>query len=178
MIIIPQIKKHRFNYFLLAPRRIFCLTSPLIKKLKNSTNHPMNNSLVSYKCKNIEEKKTIYKLLYALGFINQIHGSLQTVLNSIDREQDMGNMYPNVNISNKTVNNSWNYLPNNFSEFQSIGELMNHIITQLNTFSATIKLNDSHTAVVTKQGIKVGCQTFSHAAIKELYETSVKAQNS
>jgi len=37
-----------------------------------------------------------------------------------------------------------------------------------------IKLNDKLTATVTHANITVGCQTFTHAAIKELYEASVK----
>ena len=36
----------------------------------------------------------------------------------------------------------------------------------------TLKLNDSYDAVVTKRGIKVGCQTFSHDILKELYKLS------
>ena len=37
-----------------------------------------------------------------------------------------------------------------------------------------VKLNDNHTATVTHANITVGCQTFTHEAIKELYEASVK----
>lgn len=38
----------------------------------------------------------------------------------------------------------------------------------------TIKLNDAHSASVTRANITVGCQTFTHETIKELYEASVK----
>jgi hypothetical protein len=34
------------------------------------------------------------------------------------------------------------------------------------------KLNDSYTAVVTPESVKVGCQEFTHQAIKEVYEAT------
>ena len=35
-----------------------------------------------------------------------------------------------------------------------------------------VLLNNDYTAKVTKEGVKVGCQTFSHDAIIKLYEAS------
>lgn len=35
-----------------------------------------------------------------------------------------------------------------------------------------VKLNDSYTAVVTPESVKVGCQEFTHQAIKEVYEAT------
>jgi hypothetical protein len=38
-----------------------------------------------------------------------------------------------------------------------------------------VVLNDSHTAIVSKDSIKVGCQTFTHEAIERLYNASKEA---
>lgn len=45
-------------------------------------------------------------------------------------------------------------------------------------FTQTLKLNKDYSAVVTKQSIKVGCQTFDHSIIKQLYTLSQKALKS
>jgi hypothetical protein len=39
-----------------------------------------------------------------------------------------------------------------------------------------VVLNDSYTAIVSKDSVKVGCQTFSHEKIKELYEATQKVK--
>lgn len=43
-------------------------------------------------------------------------------------------------------------------------------------FKQDLKLSDSYTATVTKDNVKVGCQTFTHNTIKLLYQLSLKAQ--
>ena len=45
-------------------------------------------------------------------------------------------------------------------------------------FSKIIKLNDKHEAIVTKENIKVGCQSFTHVKLKELYLLSQEALKS
>ncbi len=61
-------------------------------------------------------------------------------------------------------------LPQDWDEFCKLIE-ENAILTKL-----SVKLNDDYTAEVTKKSVKVGCQTFSHAIVKKLYEASVKMQ--
>jgi hypothetical protein len=43
-------------------------------------------------------------------------------------------------------------------------------------FKQEVKLSDNYNAIVTKEGIKVGCTTFTHEVIKQLYETCLKSQ--
>jgi hypothetical protein len=40
-----------------------------------------------------------------------------------------------------------------------------------------VVLNNSHTAIVSKDSVKVGCQTFTHEAIERLYNASKEATN-
>ena len=42
----------------------------------------------------------------------------------------------------------------------------------------TLKLSDQYTAKITSEGVKVGCETFSHDKIEELYKLSKKARSS
>jgi len=44
-------------------------------------------------------------------------------------------------------------------------------------FREELDLNNKYTAIVTKDGVKVGCQIFSHSVIEQLYKLSKKAQN-
>jgi hypothetical protein len=45
-------------------------------------------------------------------------------------------------------------------------------------FNETLELNSEYKAEVTKENIKVGCQTFSHNKVAELYKLSQKALKS
>lgn len=45
-------------------------------------------------------------------------------------------------------------------------------------FKETLKLSNDFTATITKENVKVGCQTFTHNTIKLLYQLSLKAQKS
>jgi hypothetical protein len=45
-------------------------------------------------------------------------------------------------------------------------------------FQKTVKLNDEYVAYVTKENVKVRCQTFSHHAIAELYALTLQAKQS
>lgn len=44
-------------------------------------------------------------------------------------------------------------------------------------FKKDVVLNSLYTATVTKQEVKVGCQTFNHDVIKKLYEAILDSQN-
>lgn len=45
-------------------------------------------------------------------------------------------------------------------------------------FKQELKLNSSYTATVSKDNVKVGCQSFTHDVVKKLYQLSLKAQKS
>lgn len=45
-------------------------------------------------------------------------------------------------------------------------------------YQETLKLNDEYTAEITKEGVKVGCNYFSHKLIENLYKLSLKVQKS
>ena len=45
-------------------------------------------------------------------------------------------------------------------------------------FKQDLRLSSSYTATVSKENVKVGCQTFTHDIIKQLYQLSLKAQKS
>lgn len=43
-------------------------------------------------------------------------------------------------------------------------------------FKQEVRLSSTYTAIVTKEGIKVGCTTFTHEVIKQLYEVVIESQ--
>ena len=45
-------------------------------------------------------------------------------------------------------------------------------------FCEELFLNSDYTAIITKKGIKVGCQKFTHEQVSELYKISEQAQKS
>lgn len=45
-------------------------------------------------------------------------------------------------------------------------------------FKQELQLNSQYKAIVTKNDIKVGCQSFTHDVVKKLYQLSLKAQKS
>lgn len=53
-------------------------------------------------------------------------------------------------------------------EKYSLGQFMNKFMN----ISHTVRLNSEYLATVTKENVKVGCQTFSHEVIDKLYEAS------
>lgn len=136
----------------------------------------------TYKYKNREEKKMVYKLLYALGFNNNNHPNLDDVFKNIDQGGDnMISINPYINISHiysKQIFGSDDILSANKQEYPTIGEFIQAVIQETNEFHAKVKLNRDYTADVTKESIQVGCQDFTHEAIKTLYEKSVEAQKS
>ncbi len=142
----------------------------------------MKNQYITYLFKNIEEKKLVYKMLFSLGYSHLNGKSLEEIYKSIDEDNTNSGsgMHLSLSTKDKIIRGSYTHkhLAYEHLSFDSIGTLINHVIKELNTFSEDIVLNASYTATVKKEAVTVGCQTFSHEAVKKLYESSVRAQAS
>lgn len=51
---------------------------------------------------------------------------------------------------------------------ETVDEFLNHFFV-LSDKTVTVTLNENHTAVISQEGIQVGCQTFTFEAIEELH---------
>ena len=106
----------------------------------------------------------------------------------IDIYEDVVKFKVNSNYPNYHYDSNYNIITQNNNDdkndkyyFVSFSEFCNYIkgkgTKYKQLFKEEIKLNDSYTAIITKKGITVGCQSFSHEIIEKLYNTSKKALN-
>ncbi len=122
-----------------------------------------------------EEQQTIYRLLYALGYqydnIDNIEDAIADAKLNLQSEVSY---YPYVTVvlGQKKIS-GYNCLQDGYRNINSIGEFINYVIDN-SVPVIKVKLNDEYSAVVTRENITVGCQKFTHQAIKELYEASIK----
>lgn len=64
--------------------------------------------------------------------------------------------------------------PSEFVKFLSENAAKNNKV--IKPYEKLISLNEEYRANVTKANVKVGCQTFSHSVIADLYNASIEAQ--
>lgn len=91
-------------------------------------------------------------------------GSMAWQINRID----LSAYTYNVDQGNKEVS------PSEFIAFLCQHSTKNNTVVK--PYEKLVSLNEEYRANVTKANVKVGCQTFSHSVIADLYNASVEAQ--
>lgn len=120
------------------------------------------NPNLAYKSKNLSDKLDVFKKINDLGF-NCTGNHL------FDKDCTI-------------ITNDHNDRLNILDCFESVDHETAIFVTKEQFINAyknykqpiTIKLNDKYNAIITKENITVGCQTFTHEKIAELYTESVK----
>lgn len=95
-------------------------------------------------------------------------------------------VYPNYSIENGELkqckfdlkDKEENEYPVSIEQFKAFLKGKGNVEALKIPFKERITLSDQRDAVVTKEGISVGCEQFSHDVIKKLYQLSQKAQRS
>lgn len=116
-----------------------------------------------------ERHEKIIQCLYALGYKN----SDTCVISAVEYTKKYGFQYPwtIIDIDRKVFSgNTREYKEHTtitFDEFLSLKKDVN----------IEIKLNDEYTAIVSKDNVKVGCQTFPLSVITKLYNAVEKMKH-
>lgn len=66
--------------------------------------------------------------------------------------------------------------PKEFVIYKTLGEVTEALSKEISSASPILKLNSEYTAEVTKDVVKVGCQTFTHEKVLELAELVKKVR--
>jgi len=86
--------------------------------------------------------------------------------------------YPHLSFSDAKLINVQRIDDDDLSvTFEEFKQFMQGKGTYTPPFEEELQLNSNHTATVTKKGIRVGCQVFTHETIDTLYELSKKARS-
>lgn len=119
----------------------------------------MTNQTLQIEWKTKAQLEAIATYLYSLGYKHWDRLTLDKLIGRYFQEK-----YHWVVIRNdKTIEGNKNY----FDKFKTI--TLQELFDLEQPETITVKLNDSHSAIVSKDGIKVGCQSFTHDSIKELW---------
>lgn len=146
----------------------------------------MNIKRIYFKTGNDKEKETIFKLLASIGFKFGRYSKrdLISYLKSCGGIDSHGFAYvyvtkcdkSNIASAHQKIETGEYVIANSISDF--IDYVINNYLSSPETFLATVKLNDSYQATVTKENIIINGAIISHNAIKELYDASIQAQTS
>ncbi len=126
-----------------------------------------------------QEKLALWKCLEALGFRIGIYTDLNHFL-SVNSINHAIYPYTYINLNGKKISGydrNPTTVHHGCQEFNSISELINHIIEHLpQPTPIRISLDENHNAVVNKDSVNMGYSTYSHAKIKEIYEAVLKME--
>ncbi len=130
----------------------------------------MQTTQKSFYVKTPDDYKLLANFLYLLGFKM---GDETTAEGATKRYEVYVNYYYTVNFQDK----SFNGRPKSCFPHATFGEFVDYVMSELKVKPIEVKLNGSLTAVVSKDGIKVGCQTFTHEVITQLVKICEETKN-
>jgi hypothetical protein len=128
----------------------------------------------AYKMKNNAEQKVIVTALKTMGF--KILSADMEIAKYLKDNPATDNHYIWVQLTDSGwIINGCNFMGSR--KEVSLGEfLANAAESILKNRVIEVKLNSNYKAEVTKDSVVVGCQTFTHKAIKELYNATLEVQ--
>lgn len=124
---------------------------------------------LKFKCKNNIERVTLVLKLKDLGW-GTINVDWDSASENFDFEE-----YPYVNIDDETDETpniyliSKDYTADNGTPIKEVKKLKDILIKYEKRKEIKVTLNSQYIAIVKKDHVKVGCQTFSFEKVEELY---------
>jgi hypothetical protein len=115
---------------------------------------------MKYKCKSNQQRIALIAALVSLGYT---HSS--STLKEIETQADFEN-YPMIQLTDGVLDLAW---PDRNQEFCTLEELLVPLKEEVSVF-----LNKTYTAVISEDGVKVGCQDFPLSVIDELVNAKNK----
>lgn len=110
---------------------------------------------------NNEQRRGLLGLLLACGYVeNDKYDTVDSIIDDTDHD-----MYPVVIIRNDVKDIGFTGDNANYNWPEDSVEIIDFIYSA----PKAVKLNDEYTALITKEGVKVGCQTIPFSAVAELH---------